>query len=376
MADVNSVNVSNTDYVMSGINTIISCTTAVGTNTKTATVPKGFTLDSGVSFLIKFTNGNTATSPTLTLTPEGGSALTNKSLVGTSGSNVLVANVIYTCYYNGTNFTIDNNCTSHISNTSNPHGVTKSQVQLGNVANRTIDSSASTSSTNYIQNNVATSIANGVVCTTPGATTNAKVVSLTGFTLFNGATVRVSFQQGNILAKPTLNVNSTGAKTIVVLRNNKFYFPAVHTGYWDGATTTSTRMWDNYVTFELMYLSGSKTVYDSSNNDSASSVDGVWLIMGNPVVNSYFSTNSSYTVYANGYIEQWGVHTNSTTGATSGELVTLLISYSNTQYIIEYSYLRTDSGGEGFNHYNNITQSSFKIGHDSSTETRWLTIGY
>ena len=78
----------------------------------------------------------------------------------------------------------------------------------------------------------------------------------------------------------------------------------------------------------------------------------------------------------NGLIEQWGVHTNSTTGATSGELVTLLISYSNTQYIIEYSYLRTDSGGEGFNHYNNITQSSFKIGHDSSTETRWLTIGY
>ena len=59
MADINSVNVSNTDYVMSGVNTIISCTTAVGTTAKTATVPKGFTLDSGVSFLIKFTNGNT-----------------------------------------------------------------------------------------------------------------------------------------------------------------------------------------------------------------------------------------------------------------------------------------------------------------------------
>ena len=81
----------------------------------------------------------------------------------------------------------------------------------------------------------------------------------------------------------------------MVCRNNKLYFPAVHTGYWDGATTTSLRMWDNYMTFELMYLSGTQTVYNPSD-DTSSSVNGVWLIMGNPVVNSYFSTDSSYTV--------------------------------------------------------------------------------
>ena len=318
MADVNSVNVSNTDYVMSGINTIISCTTAVGTNTKTATVPKGFTLDSGVSFLIKFTNGNTATSPTLTLTPEGGSALTNKSLVGTSGSNVLVANVIYTCYYNGTNFSIDNYCTSHINTiTGNPHHVTATDVNLENVANRTIDATASKTSTNYIQNNVATSIANGTICVT-SASSPTKAVTISGFRLFDGATVRVSFQYGNNSSNPTLNVSSTGAKRIVVLRNNKFYFPAVHTGYWDGATTTSTRMWDNYVTFELMHISGQQTVYSPSDG-STSSVDGVWLIMGNPVVNSYFSTNSSYTVYANGLIEQDYVYKNTVTSDSQVE---------------------------------------------------------
>lgn len=329
MADVNSVNVSNTDYVMSGINTIISCTTAVGTTAKTATVPKGFTLDSGVSFLIKFTNGNTATSPTLTLTPEGGSALTNKSLVGTSGSNVLVANVIYTCYYNGTSFSIDNNCTYHISNTSNPHSVTASQVGLGSVANRTIDSSANTSSTNYIQNNVATSIANGVVCIN-NASEPAKSVNPTGFTLFQGATVRVSFRYGNIVSNPTLNVNSTGAKKIVVLRNNRFYAPATHTGYWDGATTTSTRMWDNYVTFELMYISGTQTIFNPSD-DSTSSTDGVWLIMGNPVVNSYFSTDSSYTVYANGLIEQWG---SPTITQDSGIEITYSLTFNNTPTVV------------------------------------------
>ena len=329
MADVNSVNVSNTDYVMSGINTIISCTTAVGTNTKTATVPKGFTLDSGVSFLIKFTNGNTATSPTLTLTPEGGSALTNKSLVGISGSNVLVANVIYTCYYNGTNFTIDNNCTSHIANKNNPHEVDATDVGLELVQNRSIDSTASKTSTNYIQNNVATSIANGTICVT-SASSPTKAVTISGFTLFDGATVRVSFQYGNNSSNPTLNVSSTGAKRIVVLRNNKFYFPAVHTGYWDGATTTSTRMWDNYVTFELMHISGPQTVYSPSDG-STSSVDGVWLIMGNPVVNSYFSTNSSYTVYANGLIEQWGTFSSNQKGWITTQI---LFSIEMKDYIV------------------------------------------
>lgn len=378
MADVNSVNVSNTDYVMSGINTIISCTTAVGTATKTATVPKGFTLDSGVSFLIKFTNGNTATSPTLTLTPEGGSALTTKNLVGISGSNVLVANVIYTCYYNGTNFTIDNNCTSHINTiTGNPHHVTASDVSLENVANRGIDKVANPGSINYIQNNAITSIANGVFCVDNAGEPN-KTVSITGFNMYNGATVRVAFENGNTASNPTLNVSnvngSTGAKYIVVRRNNKFYFPAVHTGYWDGATTTSSRMWDNYMTFELMYMSGQQTVYNPSDG-STSSVNGIWLIMGNPVVNSYFSTNSSYTVYANGLIEQWGERV---TNATSKSIITM----SNTDYYLGYSLYNTTR--HDTNYYSYILErktDSFKIddinaNFDSNARFTWFIIGY
>ena len=320
MADVNSINVNNNDYLMSGVNTLISCSTAVGTQAKTATVPKGFTLDSGISFLIKFTNGNSHATPTLNLTPDGGNALGAKSLVGLSG-NTLTANVIYICYYDGTQFKIDNNCTSHINNTSNPHSVTKTQVSLGNVVNRGIDTTSSKTSTNYIQNNVATNIANGFVCST-ASSTSAKTTDtsgdyiMTGFSLIPGATVRVLFLNGNTASNPTLNVNSTGAKKIVVCNKNKLYYPTLHSGFWDGASTSGTatnRMWDNFISFELMYLSGTQTVYNPSTN-TATSENGVWVIMGNPTVNSYYDTNGGYTVYANGLIEQWGIESPSSEG--------------------------------------------------------------
>lgn len=370
MADINSVNVSNTDYVMSGVNTIISCTTAVGTTAKTATVPKGFTLDSGVSFLIKFTNGNTATSPTLTLTPEGGSALTAKSLVGTSGNNTLTANIIYTCYYNGTNFMIDNNCTSHMNNKNNPHNVTKISVGLGSVVNRGLDSSASITSTNYIQNNVATSIANGVICDVANPNTYYKVVSLPGFTLFQGAIVRVLFQNGNTATKPVLDVSNTGAKNIVVRRNNKFYFPTTHTGHWDGSTTTSTRMWDNYVTLELMYIAGTQTVYNPSDGTS-SSVNGVWLIMGNPVVMSYFGTDSGYTVYANGLIEQCGYITSQASNVQNY----FPISFVSKPFSMSICSIRTSTPENSYDHVNSVTQNGFKC-LVYNVPFYWLAIGY
>lgn len=380
MADINSVNVSNTDYLVSGVNTIISCSTAVGTQAKTATAPKGFTLDSGISFLIKFTNGNTHATPSLNLTPDGGTALGAKSLVGLSG-NTLTANVIYTCYYDGTQFKIDNNCTSHISNTSNPHSVTKTQVSLGNVANRSIDTTSSKTSTNYIQNNVATNIANGFVCST-ASNTSAKTTDtsgdyiMTGFSLIPGATVRVLFKNGNTASNPTLNVNGTGAKKIVVCNKNKLYYPTLHTGFWDGASTSGTatsRMWDNFISFELMYLSGNQNVYNPST-DTATTENGVWVIMGNPTVNSYYNTNGGYTVYANGLIVQWLKHSGSDNAYTQCNFP---INFTNTNYSIFIGNIDPHTGGNCIAmQESSKTNSNTKIYYYGSTSANLLFMGY
>lgn len=50
-------------------------------------------------------------------------------------------------------------------------------------------------------------------CST-SASTVSKTVSCTGFTLITGAEITVKFTNGNTASNPTLNVNSTGAKSI------------------------------------------------------------------------------------------------------------------------------------------------------------------
>jgi len=47
--------------------------------------------------------------------------------------------------------TLQNALTTHTSNTSNPHNVTKSQVNLGNVENKTMDNTPTQNSDNYVK---------------------------------------------------------------------------------------------------------------------------------------------------------------------------------------------------------------------------------
>lgn len=132
----------------------------------------------------------------------------------------------------------------------------------------------------------------GAVCST-AIGTPAKTIAITGFTLFPGVTVKVMFTKGNSAASPTLNVNSTGAKAIKVVRAGAKIVPTNKTGYWRGASSTSSEMWQPYTTLELLY-------------------DGTdWVIMGNPVTESGTSgaiagskvTYAYYTVYADGKTE-------------------------------------------------------------------------
>lgn len=68
--------------------------------------------------------------------------------------------------------------------------------------------------------NVYDGITYSAACSTDAATA-AKVVDLAGFTLESGKTIAVNFTNGNTVASPTLNVNETGAKHIIL--NNAAY---------------------------------------------------------------------------------------------------------------------------------------------------------
>jgi hypothetical protein len=110
---------------------------------------------------------------------------------------------------------------------------------------------------------------------------------------------------------PTLNINGLGAKPIKVVRAGQLVDIIAHTGYWEGADSTSQRVWDNNTTLEL--------IYDGTN----------WVVVGNPVLCSYFATDKSYSVYANGELEMWGkVTTSNKQGTLYLTVNTVLTGYS------------------------------------------------
>lgn len=218
----------------------------------------------------------------------------------------------------------------------------------------------------------------GAICTT-SENTNAKAIDITNFNFYNGATIKVCFTKGNKIDNPMLSVGSSsgGYIPIVFQSEGKLYRPKVHTGYWRGSGTTSSEMWQPYTTLELMYLEGTQEVYADRSASTATQVTGgVWLIVGNPVVESYYSANNGYSVYADGKIEQWG---KGTTDSSAGIDISFRVQFSNTNYII-IPTMGYNINPETTGYKNNPNSSSIRIGVNrevgSGIPMRWFAIGY
>lgn len=179
----------------------------------------------------------------------------------------------------------------------------------------------------------------GALCST-AKTTQVKAVILTGFALYAGVTVKVMFVNGNSANSPMLNVNNTGAKYIKVIKAGVKTIPINHTGYWRGASRTSTEMWQPYTILELMY-------------------DGTdWVIVGNPTVENYSSDTAGYTVKADGLIEQWGCGTVIETHRAS---VSFPVYFLNLNYYANWISNYEDYDGNYAHQYESKTLSGFRI---------------
>lgn len=163
--------------------------------------------------------------------------------------------------------------------------------------------------------------ANKVTCSTDSTTTE-KAVTLSGFSLISGVTVKVTFTNANTADSPTLNVNSSGAKAIysedgnAVIATNPFYVPA-------GATVEFT--------------------YDGTN----------WVYK-NRVISNYINGNSWYRIWTNGYIEQGG-QLDFLGGAQS---ITFLIPFKNINYYLNRSNIYVSYANMSWPIYDDITSFS------------------
>ena len=229
-----------------------------------------------------------------------------------------------------------------------------------------IDSELSQTSTNGIQNKVATLNMNGVLCTTAAGTQvkEIKAVDMPGFVLYAGATIKVLFQNACTVSYPQLKVGDTEAKKILAYRGGS---PVdrnglkASTGKWRGAASASDEVWQAYTTLELMY--------DGTN----------WVIMGDPVIESYFTTDFGYEKKANGLLIQWGVSSDTGASDTSRIITVTGLLFTQTPIVTFSPCFSANDSNDWYPSIMAISASSFTVNTyrgGSNLPIRWIAIGY
>jgi hypothetical protein len=194
---------------------------------------------------------------------------------------------------------------------------------------------------------------------------NITVADFTSSDLVQGLTLKLLVTDVLATSSPTISINGTTAKEIKATRAGSKVSLTAHTGYWQGASSTSSRVWDAYTSLDL--------IYDGTD----------WVIIGNPVLCSYFATDKSYSVYSNGEIEQTATiykGSDLSAGETWSTTGTYQIVMSDTGYTLLMSVGDKGGGGEEEREmYATRTTSSTKLrvnNRNSSTVCQSPSITY
>lgn len=207
------------DDVYNSTHILATCNTSGGTVAKVVTLNSGhIDLTIGTRVLVKFEYSHTASSMTLNVNSTGAKTCQYKG--ANIGSGNISAKGVYDFIYDGTYWQL-----------------------LGGV----VPSTPATVSNAYNPLNYAT-------CATAAATA-AKTASITGYSLVAGKQVRVKFTYANTASAPTLNISSTGAKSMC---------------FNDGTLITSSNFTFKTDRYYLFTYNG--TYYVLENNDNVTSL--------------------------------------------------------------------------------------------------------
>lgn len=251
--ELESINVSGLKATMKDAGNIglfneATCSTAAGTAAKEVTKPTSFTLTTGATIVVKFTNAITVASATLNVGSTGAKAIYYRGAA--LAANRVAAGDRLILRYNGTQFDIighldtDTNTQAVSSVVGQTGAVTATQIgtaltnagykltdnntwnaastsQAGYVPAATkgkfLHSNASTGNLEWVNDNNTTytpqKLGIGIgTCSTSSGT--ALTVSLTGYELVTNGFVAVTFAN-DVPANATLNINGKGAKPII-----------------------------------------------------------------------------------------------------------------------------------------------------------------
>lgn len=252
MATLNNIRLNGTTYQIGGSGSggggtgyYGVCTSYAETQAKTVTVDDSFSLVKGAVVNVVFDSQNTASSPTLNVNNTGAKPITgwgdSPATQADWGDYTLVSLV-----YTGTKWRMivpadadaDTKGLVKLSDTYSSNNTTAATPKAVNAALTAAKSYADSVAGSGGGTGGSTTPVWYGTCET-AADTAAKVATVdSGFSLTKGATVCLRFSHANTDVTPTLNVNGTGAKTIVNAANispvnewgNGYYVHMVYNG--------------------------------------------------------------------------------------------------------------------------------------------------
>ena len=254
----------------------VTCSTGASTSAKTVTLT-GFTLVKGAKLIVYLQNANTAQSVlTLNVNNTGAKTIIWNGTI-TSSSTYAMTATYYNCYYDGTYWNMDSNYEAKSARTSE--------------------------NANYAVISVKGRARQTFTCST-GASTVAKTVSVSNYSLATRDEVLIYFSNTNTASNPTLNVSSTGAKPIKVFgtspnSTNGLLKSGTYYCQYDGTN------WNCYpygvtneVTADNMQSVSSNAVASALSMSSTEHIVGYWTDGTTPIYErtfvSSFTNNSSY----------------------------------------------------------------------------------
>lgn len=209
-----------------------------------------------------------------------------------------------------------------------------------------------------------------VICTTARGTA-IKDVTIPGFQLYDGVSIRILFKNSNIMQYPQLRIydGSTylpNKPIYIILKDGDLSTLGLHSGYWRGASYVSSEMWQPYTVLDL--------IYDGTS----------WLILGNPIVESYkepspSATKNSYRIYADGYIEQWGLANKTGVSGTDRLVKVQNLLFKDPPSVVFSPRFPPIDSTSWYPNIAEITASSFTINtrlNSDNVPITWMAKGY
>jgi len=136
-------------------------------------------------------------------------------------------------------------------------------------------------------------------CETAAATA-AKVVDMTGFSLIEGITVHIKFKNANTASNPTLNINGTGAKSIMQYGTTAAGSSNTTTGWSAGAILSFTYDGTNWVRdyfYNTAYSAMSASEMKTGTATTSRVITAASIKAGLPTLFSTGTTAGTFKVY-------------------------------------------------------------------------------